>query len=58
MPESKPLTLVEMELIIRKLQPVKDAGFGEVLIKIQNGSIVYITQSIGEQFKMDLKLEN
>ena len=45
----------EENLIREALENVKEAGFGEVIIKIQEGRIVYITRSIGEQVKMDFK---
>jgi len=51
------VTKEEIELLIRKLSPVKAAGYGELLIQVQAGNIVYIKQSIGEQIKMDLKTE-
>lgn len=41
----------EWRLIIEKLKAVKEAGFGEVIIKVAEGKIVYITHAIGEQVK-------
>ena len=40
--------------IQKKLVPVLEAGYGKVIIQVQAGQIVYITQEIGEQVKMDL----
>jgi hypothetical protein len=51
MPDKADLTEAELRLIIRKVKPVKAAGHGEVLIQIQDGSIVFIKQSIGEKVK-------
>lgn len=48
------VTKEDLRLIIKKLLPVKRAGYGEVLIKVYGGDIVYINQSIGEQVKMEL----
>ena len=39
----------ELTKIIAKLEAVKKAGHGEVVIKVADGKIVYISQSIGEQ---------
>jgi hypothetical protein len=55
MPEPLQLTEAELKLIIKKLTPVKQAGHGEVLIQVQDGRIVYIKQTFGEQVKMELK---
>jgi len=41
----------ELELIAEKLRLVKEAGHGEVIIKIADGQVVYITHSIGEKVK-------
>lgn len=41
----------ELELIQKKLETVKKAGFGEVIIKVADGKIVYITHTIGEKVK-------
>jgi len=48
----------ELRLIIRKLKPVKEAGYGELVIKVQDGRIVYVVQSIGEQVRIDLKADS
>lgn len=41
----------ELELIQKKLETVKKAGHGEVIIKVADGKIVYITHTIGEEVK-------
>ena len=41
----------ELKKILAKLEAVKKAGHGEVLIKVADGKIVYISQNIGEQIK-------
>ena len=41
----------ELDLIAEKLKLVKKAGHGEVIIKIADGKVVYITHTIGEQIK-------
>ena len=41
----------EMGLIAEKLELVKKAGHGEVIIKIADGKVVYITHTIGEKVK-------
>jgi len=48
------VTQDDLELIIKRLNPVKQAGYGEVFIQVKEGNIVYIKQSIGEQIKMEL----
>jgi len=48
------VTTAELKLLARKYLPVKEAGYGELIVKVQNGKIVYITVSIGEQIPMDL----
>lgn len=57
MPDN-PVTRRDLELIARKLGPVKAAGWGKLEIVVQDGAIVYVLQSIGEQIKMDLKTES
>ena len=47
----------ELELIVKKIAVVKKAGYGSLLIKVQDGAIVYITQEIGEQVRMELEPE-
>lgn len=54
MTNSTAVTREELELLIRKLTPVKKAGFGSLLIRVQNGAIVYVTQEIGEQVKLNI----
>lgn len=41
----------EMELIVERLKLVEEAGHGEVIIRIADGQVVYITHSIGEKVK-------
>ena len=41
----------EMELIAEKIKAVKQAGHGEIVIKVADGRVVHITHSIGEQIK-------
>ena len=43
------LTTEELELIKEKLETVKKARHGEVIIKIADGKVVYISHSIGER---------
>lgn len=54
----KTVTREDLALIVRKLEPVKRAGWGEVLIKVADGNIVFVEQTIGEQVKMELKTDN
>ena len=54
---ANPVTREDMKLIIKKLQPIKSAGYGELLIQVKEGHIVYTKQSIGEQVRMDLKTD-
>ena len=51
------VTKKDLELITRKLTPVKAAGWGKLEIQVQNHEIVYTLQSIGEQIKMELDLK-
>lgn len=39
----------ELEMIKEKVQLVEEAGFGEVIIQIQRGKVVYISYRIGEE---------
>lgn len=39
----------DLELIKEKLETVKKAGHGEVIIKVADGKVVYISHSIGER---------
>lgn len=41
----------ELELIRKKLETVKKAGHGKVIIHIADGKVVYITHEIGEKVK-------
>ena len=41
----------ELNLIACKIKVVKEAGHGEVVIKIADGKVVHITQSISQQIK-------
>ncbi len=46
----------EIKEVDKRIEKViKESGFGEVVIKIQNGHVVYITHSIGEQMGGDKK---
>jgi hypothetical protein len=51
----KAVTKADVELIIRKLKPVKEAGWGSITIQVQHSDIVYVDQTIGEQVKMEMK---
>jgi len=53
--KNKAVTKADLALITRKLEPVKRAGWGELLIQVSDGNIVYIKQSIGEQVRMELE---
>jgi len=48
------VTQDDLELIIRRLNPIKKAKYGELLIQVNGGNIVYTKQVIGEQVKMKL----
>ncbi len=41
----------ELDLIKEELEVVKKAGHGEVIIKVADGKVVYITHSIGREVK-------
>jgi hypothetical protein len=45
------VTQDDLKLILKKLAAVKQAGFGEVLIRVTSGVIVYVETKIGEQVK-------
>ena len=50
----KLVTKADLELIIKRLETVKQAGYGKVLIIVKENNIVYVSQEIGEQVKMEL----
>ncbi len=53
----KPANLVtekDLQLVIKHLNPVKHAGWGDVHIRVADGHIVFIEHSEGEQIKMNL----
>ena len=41
----------ELELIAERLNIVKQAGHGEIVVRVTGGKVVYITHTIGEQIK-------
>ena len=41
----------EFELIAQRVEKVKRAGHGEVIIRVADGKIVYITHTIGEKVR-------
>ena len=52
------VTQDDLRLIARKLNSVKYAGYGKVIIHVSDGKIVYISQEIGEQVLMKLDTDN
>ena len=52
------VTQEDLELIIKRLNPVKQAGYGKVLISVKEGVIVYISQEIGEEVSMKFNSES
>ncbi len=50
-----PLLPVDERVALRHIRRVKEEGFGEVHITIQDGVVKYSKLSIGEQAEMDLK---
>lgn len=45
----------EVRAILKRLKTVKEAGFGELLIQVKDGKVVYIKHSIGEQMKFEME---
>ncbi|MGD0794953.1 MAG: hypothetical protein ABR958_05100 [Dehalococcoidales bacterium] len=46
------VTEKDIRLIIKHLEPVKRAGWGEVLISVSDYAIVYLKHSEGEKVKI------
>jgi hypothetical protein len=40
-----------LKTVLLRLEMVKQAGYGEVKVKIENGQITYCTITIGDQIK-------
>jgi hypothetical protein len=41
--------MTDTELAIQRIAEVKAAGFGAVVVKVQDGRIIYIEKTTGEQ---------
>ena len=55
MNRNKAVTKADLELIVRKLTPIKKAGHGKLLIRVADGNIVSGEDTVGWQVKKEIK---